>query len=66
MASLLYDSGLRLAEALRLLFKDIDFEMNQIIVRDSKSGKDRVTMLSESLHEPLKQHLAKVKFIHTE
>lgn len=66
VASLLYGSGLRLAEALRLRVKDIDFEMMNLNVRDSKGAKDRTTILPESLHEPLRQHLAKVKFIHTE
>lgn len=65
-ASLLYGSGLRLAEALRLRVKDIDFEMNSITVRDGKGAKDRTTLLPESLHEPLNRHLTKVKFIHTE
>ena len=45
MASLLYGSGLRLMERLRLRVKDIDFGLNQIIVRDGKGGRDRVTVL---------------------
>lgn len=45
MASLLYGAGLRLMECLRLRVKDIDFEYNQIVVRDGKGQKDRVTML---------------------
>ena len=64
MAGLLYDAGLRLMEAVRLRVKDLDFEMNQITVRDGKGEKDRATMLPESLAEPLKKHLTKVKFIH--
>jgi integron integrase len=66
VASLLYGAGLRLTEALHLRVKDIDFEMNQITVRDGKGAKDRTTLLPESLREPLTQHLTKVKFIHTE
>lgn len=66
VASLLYGSGLRLTEALHLRVKDIDFEMTQITVRDGKGAKDRVTLLPDSLREPLKQHLVKVKFIHAE
>ena len=45
MASLLYGAGLRLTECLRLRVKDIDFGYNQIVVRDGKGGKDRVTVL---------------------
>ncbi len=66
VASLLYGAGLRLTEALHLRVKDIDFETNQITVRDGKGAKDRTTLLPESLREPLTQHLIKVKFIHTE
>jgi integron integrase len=66
VASLLYGAGLRLAEALRLRVKDIDFETSQIAVRDGKGAKDRLTMLPASLHEPLKNQLSKVKFVHSE
>ena len=45
MASLLYGSGLRLTEFLRLRVKDIDFGYNQIAVRDGKGGQDRITVL---------------------
>ena len=48
MASLLYGSGLRLMECLRLRIKDVDFGLNQIMVRDGKGLKDRVTVLPES------------------
>jgi len=64
MASLLYGTGMRLSELLRLRVKDIDFRMNQIIVRQGKGGKDRVTMLPRSLKEPLREHLVKVKQAH--
>lgn len=66
VASLLYGAGLRLTEALHLRVKDLDFEMNLITVRDGKGAKDRTTLLPESLREPLKNHLKKVRFIHTE
>jgi len=64
MASLLYGSGLRLMECIRLRVKDIDFEYDQIVIRDGKGQKDRVTMLPASLKKPLQRHLAKVKAIH--
>ena len=64
MASLLYGSGLRLMECLRLRIKDVDFELNQIIVRDGKGGRDRVTVLPESVKTPMHRHLAKVKALH--
>jgi integron integrase len=64
MASLLYGTGVRLSELLRLRVKDIDFTQNQITVREGKGGKDRVTMLPQSLKEPLRQHLVKVKQAH--
>lgn len=66
VCSLLYGSGLRLTGALRLRVKDLDFERNEIIVRDGKGEKDRVTMLPSLLKEDLKTHLAKVKFQHEE
>ncbi len=66
MASLLYGSGLRLMDCLRLRVKDIDMEHGQITVRDGKGGKDRVTMLPRKLHEPLKQHLEKVRVLYTQ
>jgi integron integrase len=64
MASLLYGSGLRLMECLRLRVKDIDFGYGQIMVRDGKGQKDRVTVLPETLKEPLQRHLEKVKALH--
>jgi integron integrase len=66
MASLLYGSGIRLNECLRLRVKDVDFEMNQITVRDGKGETDRITMLPKSLSEPLKRQLAKAKLLHEE
>ena len=64
MASILYGSGLRLLECLRLRVKDVDFEYDQIIVRNGKGQKDRVTMLPISLKDALKKHLLKVKAIY--
>jgi integron integrase len=64
MASLLYGSGLRLAECLRLRVKDLDFAYHQIIVRDGKGAKDRVTVLPDVLLEPIKGHLVRVKSLH--
>ena len=66
IAQLLYGSGLRLLEALRLRVKDIDFERRAIIVRDTKGDEDRVTMLPESVVEPLREHLLRVKRLHEE
>jgi integron integrase len=64
MAKLLYGAGLRLTECLQLRVKDIDFRYKQIVVRDAKGDKDRVTMLPEKTIEPLKKHLEKVKQQH--
>ncbi len=64
MAKLLYGSGLRLMECVRLRAKDIDFQMNQIVVRDGKGMKDRITVLPESVKLPLKEHLEWVKSLH--
>jgi integron integrase len=64
MASLLYGAGLRLRECLKLRVKDLDFGYRQILVRDGKGAKDRVTMLPRSVHEPLTRHLVRVKALH--
>jgi integron integrase len=64
MASLMYGAGLRLMECLRLRVQDIDFACNEILVRDGKGSKDRITMLPESLKDPLQNHLKKVRAIH--
>lgn len=64
MAKLLYGSGLRVSEVLRLRVKDLDFEQSQILVRDSKGNKDRVTMLPQVLQEPLRDQLTKIKSLH--
>jgi integron integrase len=64
MASLLYGAGLRLRECLKLRVKDVDFEYRQIVVRDGKGAKDRVTMLPAALVDPLKAHLARCRELH--
>jgi len=64
MARLLYGSGVRLLELLRLRVKDLDFARGQIVVRAGKGAKDRVTIFPESLREPLQKHLAEVRKQH--
>ncbi len=60
MAGLLYGAGLRLMECLRLRVKDVDFSYRQILIRDGKGGKDRVTMLPAQLVQTLQAHLGEV------
>jgi len=64
MAKLLYGSGLRLMEGFRLRIKDIDFSQRQIVVRDGKGLKDRLTMLPENLIPALREHLQRVRLLH--
>lgn len=64
MASLIYGACLRLRECLKLRVKDIEFSYSQLVIRDAKGAKDRVTMLPESLIEPLKAHLERAKALH--
>lgn len=64
MASLMYGAGLRLMECLRLRVQDVDFSLHQILIRDGKGAKDRITMLPESLKTALKEHLKQVKIVH--
>lgn len=64
VVSLLYGTGMRILEALRLRVKDIDFERKEILIRDAKGFKDRVTMLPVTLVQPLKSHLDRVKQLH--
>ncbi len=64
MAHLLYGSGLRLLECLRLRVKDIDFGYRQIAIREGKGMRERVTVLPERLRRPLEAHLARVKELH--
>ncbi|MCF6155742.1 MAG: integron integrase [Candidatus Brocadia sp.] len=64
MVKLIYGSGLRLMECLRLRVKDIDFDNNHIVIRDAKGMKDRVTVLPENLKPLLREHLRRVKMQH--
>ena len=64
MASLLYGSGLRLMECLRLRVKDIDFESNAITIREGKSGKDRRTVLPAALRDALRAQIALTRVMH--
>ena len=64
VVGMLYGTGMRIGEVLNLRVKDIDFEMNQIIIRDAKGEKDRITLLPEKLKPLLKDHLRKVKNLH--
>ena len=64
MGSLLYGTGMRLMECVRLRVKDVDFERREIVVRQGKGGKDRRTMLPQSLVEPLRAQLAATRRIH--
>lgn len=63
-ATLLYGAGLRLLEALRLRVKDVDFGLKQVVVRDGKGRKDRVTMLPEAARDTLRLHIEEVRRIH--
>ena len=64
MASLLYGAGLRLMECLRLRVKDIDFLYGQILIRDGKGEKDRVTMLPERAIQPLHEQFGEARRLH--
>lgn len=66
VVSLLYGTGMRILEALRLRVKDVDFERKEILIRDGKVYKDRVTMLPLSLVKTLQEHLKQVKALHVE
>lgn len=66
VANLLYGAGLRLREALRLRVKDLDFGYQQIVVRDGKGAKDRVSILPEKLVAPLQEQLVRVRLLHGE
>ncbi|MFQ5637796.1 MAG: integron integrase [bacterium] len=66
MARMLYGGGLRLMECIRLRVKDIDLDRSKILVYDGKGGKDRATLLPESLHDELRNQISKVKLLHVE
>lgn len=64
MANLLYGSGMRLMEAVRLRVKDVDFARTQVTIREGKGNKDRVTVLPKKIIVPLQPHLERVKAMH--
>ena len=64
IASMLYGTGMRLLEGLRLRIKDVEFELREIIIRDGKGAKDRVTVLPENILLPLKKQMEKAKLLH--
>lgn len=64
MTHLLYGSGLRLMECVRLRVQDIDYHRREVLVRDGKGSKDRITVLAENTIEPLQKHLVDVKNLH--
>ena len=64
MAKLMYGSGLRVSECLRLRVKDLDFSRLCLIVRDGKGMQDRITMIPRSLVDPLQHHLQTIKTLH--
>jgi integron integrase len=64
IGNLLYGSGMRLMEVIRLRIQDVDFAQQQILVRDGKGRKDRVTMLPESCRKPLKEQIASARAFH--
>ena len=63
-ASLLYGAGMRLLECLRLRVKDLEFERREIVIREGKGNRDRVSVLPENLILPLKEQLAKARHLH--
>jgi len=64
IAKLLYGSGLRLIEGLRLRVQDVDFSLQEVSVRDGKGEKDRITLLPEALHTVMRDHLERVRMLH--
>jgi len=64
VAQVLYGTGMRLMEVLHLRVKDLEFERHEIVVRNGKGGRDRVTMLPERLVAPLRAHLERVRALH--
>ena len=64
LASLLYGTGMRLMECLRLRVKDVDFSRNEILIRNGKGAKDRRTMLPRALEEPLRHEVERARVLH--
>ena len=65
LAKLLYGTGMRLMEGLRLRVKDVDFDRQVLVVREAKGGKDRVVMLPRTLHEALKAQVVRARAVWT-
>jgi integron integrase len=65
MTKMMYGSGMRLGECLKLRLKDVDTELKIITIRDAKGEKDRITVLPESIIEELKRHIVKVRNLHS-
>jgi len=66
LAKLLYGSGVRALECVRVRVKDVDFAQRVLLVREGKGDKDRITMLPENVVVPLQEHLVRVKQVHTQ
>ncbi|MCD6525656.1 MAG: integron integrase, partial [Desulfuromonas sp.] len=66
MAQLMYGTGMRLMEAVRLRMQDIDYDYGQIVVRNGKGDKDRIVPLPQTVVAPLQAHLERVKSIHAD
>ena len=64
IVKLLYGSGLRITECIRLRVQDVDLEMKALTVRNGKGDKDRITTFPEKLVQPLTEHLVRVKVVH--
>ena len=64
MAKLLYGSGLRVSECVRLRVKDVDFDQRHLAVRDGKGAKDRITLLPQAVIPVIKDHLQRTRLIH--
>jgi integron integrase len=64
LASLLYGTGMRVLEGLRLRIKDVEFERREIIIREGKGNKDRVTVLPENLITPLREQMERARLLH--
>ena len=63
-AQLLYGSGVRRIEGLRLRVQDVDFSMQEVSVRDGKEEKDRITLFPEAIHTVMRDHLERVRMLH--
>jgi len=66
MGRLMYGTGMRLMETVRLRVKDVDFDRRELTVREGKGAKDRITMLPKAIAAPLQEHLAGIRRLHDE